>query len=186
MLISLGEDYIPISALHWTNCCKRTAAYNLIVGAHFAHLKLYHVLYKAVKITGSTYLKDFVGSCFQSDLGGVPGRLQGAVNWESEEKSQWAWDRALATRSDCVVGTALGAWDARVSVAHVHLCVAALAIALYILFWRNFHFNSEKIPTSMVCGRRVRGCNGFGFKSSGTGKQDYHLHPEVSSMNWSK
>lgn len=51
-------------------------------------LKLYCVLFKAVNITGSTYLKDFVVACFQFDLGWAPALLQSAVNWESEEKPQ--------------------------------------------------------------------------------------------------
>lgn len=73
-----------------------------------------------------------------------------------------------------MVGTALGFWGAWVSVSHVHLCMAALAISLYLTsssggVFRQFHF--EKTPTSMVY---RRGCYVFLAlsldTSSGAGK----------------
>lgn len=50
-LTSLREHCIPVPALHWTHFWEGTAAYNIIVGPQFLHLKLYHVLYKAVNMT---------------------------------------------------------------------------------------------------------------------------------------
>lgn len=35
--ISLGERYILVFALHWTNCRERTAVYNLVIGPQFVH-----------------------------------------------------------------------------------------------------------------------------------------------------
>lgn len=108
----------------------------------------------------------------------------------SWEKSGWALGGALTTHSSCLVGMALGGWDARVSVTRINLCMAALAVFLYmtsssgnfsdtlILRKSLLAWSAEEVWEGVTC---------LGFKSRyfpRAGKSDYHLQSEISSMNW--